>query len=117
METELTGFFRLIDVHVVTNVMKCSRNISLARDHSLSSFFEIVIYGDPGGGILDLSSVNPYFADKRYFKDLGFSKDDFHAITWLTSWALSGTHEHELPDCNKSEARESVPARYVYHLP
>ncbi|KAG0564589.1 hypothetical protein KC19_8G123200 [Ceratodon purpureus] len=51
------------------------------------------------------------YVNKKYFKNLGFSKDDFHAITWLTSWALSGTHEHELPDCDTSEGRESVPAR------
>lgn len=37
-------------------------------------------------------------ADKRFFSDLGFSKDDFHAITWLTSWALSGSKEHGFPD-------------------
>lgn len=59
-------------------------------------------------------------SDKKYFKELEFSKDDFHAITWLTSWALSGTHEHELPDCYTSEAIEQLPVqmedRYVRNL-
>lgn len=51
------------------------------------------------------------YVNKKYFKELEFSKDDFHAITWLTSWALSGTHEHELPDCYTSEAIEQLPVQ------
>jgi len=69
------------------------------------------------GLILDWFLLNPSCTNKRYFKNLGFSKNDFHTITWLTSWALSGTHEHELPDCSTSETRESLPARYFYNLP
>jgi hypothetical protein len=48
--------------------------------------------------------ISPYLirsilADKSFFRNLGFSKGDFHAITWLTSWALSGTDDHALdPD-------------------
>lgn len=31
-------------------------------------------------------------ADKRYISDLGFTKGDFHAISWFTSWAVDADH-------------------------
>lgn len=33
-----------------------------------------------------------YPADKRYISDLGFTKEDFHAISWFTSWAVDADH-------------------------
>ncbi|MED6137749.1 hypothetical protein PIB30_067922 [Stylosanthes scabra] len=36
--------------------------------------------------------------DKRYFLDLGMTKEEFHAITWFTSWAVDANHGSDLPD-------------------
>ncbi|RZC89190.1 hypothetical protein C5167_030888 [Papaver somniferum] len=62
---------------------------------------------------LDLNAVEslkgiPYLAigkhlcgpatDKSYLSDLGIKKDDFHAITWLTSWAIDADHGSDLSD-------------------
>lgn len=37
-------------------------------------------------------------ADKEFFLDLGMTKEEFHAITWFTSWAVDATHDSDLPD-------------------
>ncbi|XP_027361419.1 tRNA:m(4)X modification enzyme TRM13 isoform X2 [Abrus precatorius] len=36
--------------------------------------------------------------DKRFFLDLGLTKEEFNAITWFTSWAVDATHDSDLPD-------------------
>jgi hypothetical protein len=94
--------------------MKSSKNMLFCRDHSLSFIRPRVMVAQVVQCLTNF--LNPYCADKRFFKNLGFSKDDFHVTTWLTSWALSGTHEHELPCCDTSEAKEFLPSRYAYHL-
>ncbi|KAK6118145.1 hypothetical protein DH2020_048129 [Rehmannia glutinosa] len=40
--------------------------------------------------------------DKRYILDLGFTKEDFHAISWFTSWAVDADHgsEFSVTDCS-----------------
>lgn len=38
------------------------------------------------------------FADKRYLMNLGITKDDFHAITWFTSWAVDADHGSDISD-------------------
>lgn len=39
-----------------------------------------------------------HYINNRYFSDLGFTKEDFHAITWFTSWAVDADHGSDLPD-------------------
>ncbi|XP_026457235.1 tRNA:m(4)X modification enzyme TRM13 homolog isoform X1 [Papaver somniferum] len=38
------------------------------------------------------------YINKSYLSDLGIKKDDFHAITWLTSWAIDADHGSDLSD-------------------
>ncbi|OVA13547.1 Methyltransferase TRM13 [Macleaya cordata] len=38
------------------------------------------------------------YINKSYFSDLGIRKDDFHAITWFTSWAVDADHGSGLSD-------------------
>ncbi|XP_073294835.1 tRNA:m(4)X modification enzyme TRM13 [Primulina huaijiensis] len=35
------------------------------------------------------------YINKRYFSDLGFTKEDFHVISWFTSWAVDADHGSE----------------------
>ncbi|XP_043711860.1 tRNA:m(4)X modification enzyme TRM13 isoform X1 [Telopea speciosissima] len=37
-----------------------------------------------------------HYINKRYFLNLGIRKDDFHAITWFTSWAVDADHGSDL---------------------
>ncbi|GFP93610.1 tRNA:m(4)x modification enzyme trm13 [Phtheirospermum japonicum] len=39
---------------------------------------------------------------KKYILELGFSKEDFHAISWFTSWAVDADHgsEFSVADCS-----------------
>lgn len=39
-----------------------------------------------------------HYTNKRFFLDLGLTKEDFHAITWFTSWAVDANHDSDLPD-------------------
>ncbi|RWR94504.1 tRNA:m4X modification enzyme TRM13 [Cinnamomum micranthum f. kanehirae] len=39
-----------------------------------------------------------HYINKRFFSDLGISKEDFHAITWFTSWAVDADHGSILSD-------------------
>ncbi|CAN1153000.1 hypothetical protein LINPERHAP2_LOCUS19107 [Linum perenne] len=36
--------------------------------------------------------------DKEFMFSLGISKEEFHAITWFTSWAVNGDHGAEVSD-------------------
>ncbi|MBA0578968.1 hypothetical protein Gorai_021237, partial [Gossypium raimondii] len=36
--------------------------------------------------------------DKKYLTSLGISKEEFHAITWFTSWAVDADHGSDLSD-------------------
>ncbi|KAI3833293.1 hypothetical protein MKW98_006392 [Papaver atlanticum] len=38
------------------------------------------------------------YINKSYLSDLGIKKDDFHAITWFTSWAIDADHGSDLSD-------------------
>lgn len=31
-------------------------------------------------------------ADKKYLSSLGIAKEEFHAISWFTSWAVDADH-------------------------
>jgi tRNA:m4X modification enzyme len=31
-------------------------------------------------------------ADKSFLSGLGITEDEFHAMTWLSSWAVDGDH-------------------------
>ena len=37
-------------------------------------------------------------ADKKYFTNLGITKEEFHMITWFTSWAVDADHGSDLSD-------------------
>ncbi|CAL5206720.1 unnamed protein product [Lathyrus oleraceus] len=39
-----------------------------------------------------------HYTNKEFFLDLGMTKEEFHAITWFTSWAVDATHDSDLPD-------------------
>ncbi|KAL3648151.1 hypothetical protein CASFOL_009119 [Castilleja foliolosa] len=42
------------------------------------------------------------YINKKYILELGFSKEDFHAISWFTSWAVDADHgsEFSVADCS-----------------
>lgn len=42
-----------------------------------------------------------HYSNTKFLMDLGISKDDFHAMTWFTSWAVDTGHSYEL--CNMVE--------------
>ncbi|KAI7983298.1 tRNA:m(4)X modification enzyme TRM13 [Camellia lanceoleosa] len=37
-----------------------------------------------------------HYINKKYLTNLGISKEDFHAITWFTSWAVDADHSSDL---------------------
>ncbi|KAI3741724.1 hypothetical protein L1987_59398 [Smallanthus sonchifolius] len=41
-----------------------------------------------------------HYINKGFFLNLGISKDDFHAITWFTSWAVDADHGSDIADTN-----------------
>ncbi|CAH2072077.1 unnamed protein product [Thlaspi arvense] len=38
------------------------------------------------------------YTNKEYIISLGISKDEFHAMTWFTSWAVDDDHGSKIPD-------------------
>ncbi|KAI7751537.1 hypothetical protein M8C21_013396 [Ambrosia artemisiifolia] len=41
-----------------------------------------------------------HYINKGFFLSLGITKDDFHAITWFTSWAVDADHGSDVADTN-----------------
>ncbi|XVF22016.1 hypothetical protein REPUB_Repub12eG0138300 [Reevesia pubescens] len=39
-----------------------------------------------------------HYINKKYLSSLGISKEEFHAITWFTSWAVDADHGSDLSD-------------------
>ncbi|CAB4271841.1 unnamed protein product [Prunus armeniaca] len=39
-----------------------------------------------------------HYINKKYLLDLAITKEEFHAITWFTSWAVDADHGADLPD-------------------
>ncbi|KAG6717240.1 hypothetical protein I3842_04G088700 [Carya illinoinensis] len=39
-----------------------------------------------------------HYTNKKYLSTLGITKEEFHAITWFTSWAVDADHGSDLPD-------------------
>lgn len=39
-----------------------------------------------------------HYINKKYFLNLGIKKEEFHAITWFTSWAVDADHGSDLSD-------------------
>ncbi|XP_062144356.1 uncharacterized protein LOC133851795 [Alnus glutinosa] len=39
-----------------------------------------------------------HYINKKYLSNLGITKEEFHAITWFTSWAVDADHGSDLPD-------------------
>lgn len=39
-----------------------------------------------------------HYTSKKYLSHLGIAKDEFHAITWFTSWAVDADHGSDLPE-------------------
>ncbi|CAM6018850.1 unnamed protein product [Sphagnum balticum] len=54
------------------------------------------------------------YINKQFFHNLGFSIEDFHAITWLTSWALSGTEEHGLTESGALVEASDLPVDHAH---
>ncbi|KAL6893762.1 hypothetical protein ACP4OV_007860 [Aristida adscensionis] len=52
-----------------------------------------------------------HYANKSYLSGLGITEDEFHAMTWLSSWAVDGDHSSQDSsvevDDTSSEARAS----------
>ncbi|GJS31307.1 tRNA:m(4)X modification enzyme TRM13 isoform X2 [Tanacetum coccineum] len=42
--------------------------------------------------------------DKGFFSSLGMAKDEFHAVTWFTSWAVDADHSSNLADSSENES-------------
>ncbi|CAK9869504.1 unnamed protein product [Sphagnum jensenii] len=57
------------------------------------------------------------YINKQFFHNLGFSIQDFHAITWLTSWALSGTEEHGLTESGALMEASDLPVDHAHAVP
>jgi hypothetical protein len=53
-----------------------------------------------GSNVLSRSCLNCFpennfmfiVADKSFLSGLGITEDEFHAMTWLSSWAVDGDH-------------------------
>lgn len=39
-----------------------------------------------------------HYANKKYMTSLGLSREEFHAITWFTSWAVDADHSSDLSE-------------------
>ncbi|KAL9360253.1 hypothetical protein Peur_048376 [Populus x canadensis] len=39
-----------------------------------------------------------HYTNRKFMSDLGITKGQFHAMTWLTSWAVDADHSSDLPD-------------------
>ncbi|MCH84320.1 tRNA guanosine-2'-O-methyltransferase TRM13-like protein, partial [Trifolium medium] len=39
-----------------------------------------------------------HYTNKKFFLDLGMAKEEFHAVTWFTSWAVDANHDSDFPD-------------------
>uniref|UniRef100_A0A2N9HKX1 tRNA:m(4)X modification enzyme TRM13 n=1 Tax=Fagus sylvatica TaxID=28930 RepID=A0A2N9HKX1_FAGSY len=39
-----------------------------------------------------------HYINKNYLSHLGITKEEFHAITWFTSWAVDADHSSDLPE-------------------
>ncbi|XP_057844079.1 tRNA:m(4)X modification enzyme TRM13 isoform X2 [Cryptomeria japonica] len=48
------------------------------------------------------------YVNKRFFLNLGFTREEFCAITWFTSWALDGEHSSEHSDAVNCETNLPV---------
>ncbi|KAL3531561.1 hypothetical protein ACH5RR_010883 [Cinchona calisaya] len=43
-----------------------------------------------------------HYINKKYMSNLGLTKEDFHAVTWFTSWAVDADHGSDLYGINGS---------------
>ncbi|XP_058076902.1 uncharacterized protein LOC131225390 [Magnolia sinica] len=39
-----------------------------------------------------------HYINKKFLSDMGITKEDFHAMTWFTSWAVDADHGSDLSD-------------------
>ncbi|KAK3194375.1 hypothetical protein Dsin_025685 [Dipteronia sinensis] len=44
-----------------------------------------------------------HYTNKKYFLNLGITKEEFHAITWFTSWAVDADHSSDCYDFTGSK--------------
>ncbi|KAK3034668.1 hypothetical protein RJ639_033623 [Escallonia herrerae] len=49
-----------------------------------------------------------HYINKRYMSDLGIAKQDFHAITWFTSWAVDADHGSDLSDVDSKTLTQII---------
>lgn len=47
---------------------------------------------------MKVTHIASWIADRGFFISLGFTKDEFHAITWFTSWAVDADHGSDLDE-------------------
>lgn len=47
-------------------------------------------------------------ADTKFLSNMGITKEEFHAMTWFSSWAVDGDHSCELPDVEEAEKHPAV---------
>lgn len=38
-----------------------------------------------------------FVSDKRFLSDIGINKEEFHAMTWFSSWAVDSDHSSDNP--------------------
>nr|CAD1821890.1 unnamed protein product [Ananas comosus var. bracteatus] len=46
--------------------------------------------------------------DTKFLSNMGITKEEFHAMTWFSSWAVDGDHSCELPDVEEAEKHLAV---------
>lgn len=47
-----------------------------------------------------------HYINRDFFLNLGITKDEFHAITWFTSWAVDADHGSDLADTNMENVED-----------
>ncbi|XP_076934957.1 tRNA:m(4)X modification enzyme TRM13-like [Bidens hawaiensis] len=47
-----------------------------------------------------------HYINKEFFLNLELTKDDFHAITWFTSWAVDADHSSDVADTNMDTVKD-----------
>lgn len=56
------------------------------------------------------------YISKKYISDMGFTKEDFHAISWFTSWAVDADHGSDFPVVDLSAQLEIMTEKKEFLL-
>ncbi|OAY62550.1 tRNA:m(4)X modification enzyme TRM, partial [Ananas comosus] len=49
-----------------------------------------------------------HYTNTKFLSNMGITKEEFHAMTWFSSWAVDGDHSCELPDVEEAEKHLAV---------